>query len=303
MIKRIVVYEILLNCLVPLIIVAQTVSPPGLGGKRPSAPMNCLDRIFRLWQWEKYWRGTFPGEERYKSGERSRVVVFSYRSICGLCSARLGSCQMYSVDRFGVPVLVNQESIASDADERTAAKNLVERGIYPGQLWQGPTVPRASRTVPPDQAKVPAEGIKGIVGLPTSKEATGNTSLGLRWEDFSAETLDVALPPMALPAAIAGKLRPSKLEAFKSELKHIFSQRPRISQCAPREVIIPYFSLEDPSVEVLVRDGKCTETAVTMVRDATTGKWETGGWGDRPAYLNKYRPRILSAEMDRLKIN
>ena len=298
MIKHIILCGILLNCLAPLIIMAQTAD---LGfSDHPSTPMNCLGRVFRLWQWEKYWQGSFPGEEKYKGAERSRMVVFSYRSICGLCNARLGICQMYSVDQFGGPVLLNQENIAPGVDERTAAKNFVERGIYPGQLWQGPSVPRASRTAPADQAKVPPGGISG---LPTSKGAPGNAGIGLRWEDFTSETLDVALPPMALPAAIAGKMRPAKLEAFKSELKDIFSERPVNPQCAPREVIIPYFSLEDPSVEVLVRDGKCTDTAVTMVRDAITGKWETGGWSDRPAYLNKYRQRILLAEMDRLKIN
>lgn len=299
MIKHVVLCGILLICLAPLITVAQTASR-GPASNRPSTPMNCPDPIFRLWQWEKYWRGSFTGEDKYRAGERSRMLVFSCRSVCGLCSAELGICQMYSLDRFGVPVLLNQESIAPGADERTAAKNFVERGIYPGQLWRGPSFPRLPKTAPPDQAKVPAEG---IIGLPTSKEAPWNAGIGLRWGDFSPETLDVVLPPMALPPAIAGKIRPAKLQVFKSELKDIFSERPVNPQCAPREVIIPYFSLQDPSVEVLVRDGKCTDTAVTMVRDALTGKWGTGGWSDKPGHVNEYRSRILSAEMDRLKIN
>jgi hypothetical protein len=206
---------------------------------------------------------------------------------------------MYSMDQFGVPVLLNQEKIAPEADERTAARKFVGRGLYPGQLWRGPSLPRVLRTAPSDQAKVPPEG---VAGLPSSPGAAGNAPIALEWEDFSSETLNLVLPPMAVPAAIAGKIRPAKLEAFERDLKETFSERPVNPQCAPREVIIPYFSFEDPSVEVLVREGKCSDTAVTMVRDAITGKWETGGWSDKPAYLNRYRPLILSAEMDRLTI-
>lgn len=292
-----VVRGILLNCLAPLIIVAQT-SSLGQGSNGPAATKDCVDRIFRLWQWEKYWQGTFPGEESYRSGERSRMVGFSYRSICGLCSAMLGICQMYTMDQFGVPVMLNQEKIAREADERAAAKKFVGQGIASGHLWRGPLLPSLSRTAPSSQAAASAEGISGL----PRQGAAGNAAMGLKWEDFWSDILEVILPPMTTSAAIAGKIRPLNLGGFERDLREIFSERPVTPQCSPREVIIPYFSPEDPSVEVLVRDGKCRETAVTMVRDAITGKWETGGWSDKPAYLDRYKSRILSAEMDRLTI-
>lgn len=288
---------ILLNCLMPLIIVAQTANL-GHGSDGPAGPKNCINRILRLWQWEKYWQSSFPGEARYRGGERSGMVGFSHRSICGLCSAKLGICQMYSMDQFGVPVLLKQEKIAPEADELDTAKKFVGQGIEPGQLWQGPSLPSTTVAAPSSQAKAPARGILGVPARP----AAGDAAIGLKWEDFSSETLDLVLPPMAAPAAIAGKIRPAKLEALERDLKEIFSERTVNPQCAPREVIVPYFSLEDPSVEVLIREGKCSDMAVTMVRDLVTGRWETGGWSDKPAYLNRYRPLILSAEMDRLTI-
>ena len=246
---------------------------------------RAIDGLVERWTWESFWDGGTSGFQ-YQPRAKATVEIFWNTDLIGMCPLGLGTCTAY--ERNGARL--GQFAMADPV--RTTDLHQATEGFL--RRLSEPRVIRQSNTRKPDsEGRFERGGTAVSIPTPAPEVVVQRNASGLQ----TCALTDRSFPALGLPRPIRDKVTPDNLSAFEQWLKGRLHPGPAGTKS---EYVIPYYSLDDPMVYVLVRVNGKTESVIFVVPMPDGTGWRIGGHFDpkeSPTQVQRLEPLILSAKM------
>jgi hypothetical protein len=246
---------------------------------------HALDELIQRWTWESFWDGATSGF-RYQSRSKATVEIFWNADLIGMCLPGLGACTAYGRDGARLGQFAMADPVRT-TDLHQATEGFIRR-------LSEPRVIRQNNTRKPDsEGRFERGGTAVSIPTPGSEVVVQRNATGFQ----SCVLTDRSFPPLGLPQAIREKTTPDNLGAFERWLEGRLHPGPAGTKS---EYVVPYYSLDDPMIYVLVRINGKTESVIFVLPTPDGTSWRLGGHFDpkeSPTQVRRLEPLVLSAKM------